>query len=95
MKDVLCPVCNTRGIPFWKAFWSYFKVDCTACGTTLRHSRWTPLLYIFVLQIPVAIIMVGLVIIPYVGWLLVILLIFAIMWAQTRWVKRVPVKRKK
>ena len=95
MKDVLCPVCNTRGIPFWKAYWSYLRVDCTACGTKLRYPRKALLLYTFVLQIPVAIIMVGLVIVPYVGWLLVILFIFAIMWVQARWVKRVPVKRKK
>ena len=95
MKDVLCPVCNTRGVPFWKAYWMFLKVRCEACDSRLTVPIWHDALVFMVLSIPVIVVGVFLIAVPYVGWLLMIPYFLAIRWIQVRVIKLAPIKHRK
>ena len=98
MKDVMCPVCNTRSVPFWGAFWligPFASVRCTACGARLRYSYWGALLLQLLLFIPVVIVFLALVAVPYAGIPLVILFWFGLMWLEVRTRKLKPVKTRR
>ena len=87
MKDVLCPVCNTRGVPFWKVYWMRTKVNCQACDALLTLSIWRETLVFLGLLIPAFIVGIFLMASPPVGWLLVIPYILALKWIQARFTK--------
>ena len=47
MKDIICPKCNTRNVPFWPVFWGirWWKVvRCRLCNTRVKHSFWKSLI---------------------------------------------------
>ncbi len=43
MKNLKCPVCHTRSVPFWPVFWGSWPpktIPCQSCGTHLRQNMW-------------------------------------------------------
>jgi hypothetical protein len=95
MKDLMCPACNSRSVPFWKTYWMFgpfATVQCTACGTRLRYSLWRALSLQFLLLIPGLIVLIALLAIPYVGIPLAILFWFGGSLLEVRTRKLKPVK---
>jgi len=100
MKDLMCPACNTRSVPFWKSYWMFgpfATVQCTACGARLRYPVWRSLLSQLLLFTPFAIATLVLVAVPYVGIPLMLLFWFGcgLLMVRTRKLKPVNTQAKR
>jgi len=94
-KDLVCPVCGTRSVPFWgtfRLFGPFATVQCTECGTRLRHSPWGALVGTLVLYLPMIVVGLALLAIPYVGIPLLIVFCMGLAWLEVRVRKLKPVK---
>jgi uncharacterized membrane protein len=102
MKDLICPTCNTRNVPFWPVFWGIgpFKtVRCAECGTRVKHGNWGFMLFFHALYIPAMVIGIPLLVVtveyPLLGLPFLLGFLFGLNWLQAVVLKLKPVEEKK
>ena len=102
MKDLVCPTCNTRNVPFWRVFWGFgpfTKIRCVACGTRVKHHFWASLsldlvLLLIAMTIGAALLAVT-VEIPFLGIPLLAIFFFGLNWLQVVMLKLKSVEEEK
>ena len=98
MKGVLCPVCNTRGVPFWNVFWMilpWSRTRCEACAVWLKFPKWPTVLFELITHIPnIIIILVMIIFASY--WAIPLLALYwaGLVWLRLRVVTLTPIKGK-
>jgi hypothetical protein len=101
MKDLKCPSCSSRSVPFWPVFWGigWFKVvRCTACETRVKHDLWKRIfadVIVTIAGIILTFIVFGIAsFYPLTGPPLFVAMMFVLGWSRTMLLKLVPVEEK-
>ncbi len=98
-RNLICPVCRARGVPFWPVFWGFWPtktVPCNACGTHLRQNTWLVALVYSLAFVPLFFVLAPIMILtlnnPLIGGPLLVGVCFGGMWLTAVGFRLHPVK---